>query len=218
MRELFQRQLISKLLKKIGISKRDVIIHSDCDEIPRNTIIRNLNDNSMDINALIELKAYSTKLNLYDGMWARVRVVSGANYKSIAKLRQDIFLYNNYHLRRHKLPFMMVPDFWTHRFYGLHNFPQIILRTPKLRLITNGGWHFNNLFDFEQIIEKIINSSHYEWNTDEVMKNLKQRYLLGQDIYTGKQKQVVPIDNSFPTYILQNMTKWSNYILVDHDS
>jgi hypothetical protein len=176
-----------------------------------------LSENCTSINALIELKAYSTRLNLYEGLWARVRVVSGANYKSIAKLRQDIFLFNHYDLRRHKIPLIRVPDFFTHRFYGLHHFPQLIVKKPELQIIKDGGWHFNNLFEYKQIIEKIKNSSHYEWNTNEVMEKLEHRYLLGQDIYTGKQFKVVNVDNSFPTTILQNISKWSEFIMQEDD-
>lgn len=211
-RELRQRQLISTHLKNYKLTVNDLIIHSDCDEIPRRTVIEDLAKAKINYNILLELNNYSTRLNLSAGLWARVRVVSGNNYKSIAQLRQDIFLYNSYHLRKHRLPIIRVPDFWTKRYFGLWVFPQFVFSKPNLQILKNGGWHFNNLFDIKQIIAKVEASSHQELNTPEIIQQIVKRYQLGQDIYRGTQFHFVPIDETFPKAIYENQTYWADFI------
>ncbi len=211
-RELRQRELITAHLKNYKLTKNDLIIHSDCDEIPRRTVIEDLVKVKSSYNIILELSNYSTRLNLYAGLWPRVRVVSGENFKSVAKLRQDIFLYENYDLRRHHVPIIRVPDYWTHRKFGLWVFPQILFSKPNLEIIENGGWHFNNLFPLEKIIEKVESFSHQELNTNEIKLQIAKRYQLGRDILHGTQFHFVPIDETFPEAVYKNQKSWSDYI------
>lgn len=214
-RELHQRQLISKRLKSIGLSKQDLIIHSDCDEIPKKSVLLSLIKLNEDINVLLELKAYSMHINLSDGTWQRGQIISGNLYRSIAKMRQDMYIFQNYDLRRLKLPLMRVPIHFTHRYFGLWFFPQVVITKPKIQIVRNAGWHFNNLFKFSQIAEKIAASSHTELDTLEVHSKLRKRYDLGEDIYTGRKLQVVKIDESYPAVIQNNLKEWSEYIIDD---
>jgi beta-1,4-mannosyl-glycoprotein beta-1,4-N-acetylglucosaminyltransferase len=212
-RELRQRQLISKHLKLFKLGKADLIIHSDCDEIPKKNVVLSLAKLNQDVNVLLELKAYSTRINLSDGIWLRGQVISGNLYSSIAKMRQDIFIFQNYDLRRHKLPFMRVPIHFTHRYFGLWFFPQVVINKPKLQIVSNAGWHFNNLFKLSQIAEKIVSSSHTELDTLEVHSKLSERYKLGKDPYTGKKLKIVDIDETYPVSIQNNLEIWSEYII-----
>jgi len=212
-REARQRELITRYLKSLKLTKHDLIIHSDCDEIPRGKIIADIKKNNTTCNILLELSAYSTRLNLYEGQWTRARVVSGDLFKSIAKLKQDIFLFSNLDLRRHNFPLIRISDFFSHRYFGLWNLPQIVWRKPDITVIKNGGWHFNNLFPLDQIIEKIESSSHQELNTKEIKAKVLEHYKAGQDVYTGRQYKPVPLDQSFPQCITENLAEWADYIL-----
>ena len=212
-REARQRELITRYLKSLKLTKHDLIIHSDCDEIPRGKIIADIKKNNTTCNILLELSAYSTRLNLYEGQWTRARVVSGDLFKSIAKLKQDIFLFSNLDLRRHNFPLIRISDFFSHRYFGLWNLPQIVWRKPDITVIKNGGWHFNNLFPLDQIIEKIESSSHQELNTKEIKAKVLEHYKAGQDVYTGRQYKPVPLDQSFPQCITENLPEWADYIL-----
>lgn len=212
-REARQRELITRYLKSLKLTKHDLIIHSDCDEIPRGKIIADIKKNNTTCNILLELNAYSTRLNLYEGQWTRARVVSGDLFKSIAKLKQDIFLFSNLDLRRHNFPLIRISDFFSHRYFGLWNLPQIVWRKPDITVIKNGGWHFNNLFPLDQIIEKIESSSHQELNTKEIKAKVLEHYKAGQDVYTGRQYKPVPLDQSFPQCITENLPEWADYIL-----
>ena len=210
-REMHQRQCISKFLKRISLSDADYIIHSDCDEIPRSsTLIKELAHN--DCNILFEINNYVNYLNLYAGKWTRIRVVSGNNYKSVIRMRQDIFLFLDFDKRRHKFPFVRVPDFWTHRIFYLWKLPQFTMIKPNLRVVKNGGWHFNNLFNAEDIIFKIESSSHTEMNTEEIKKVAIARFKQGREIYTGEKYEVVEIDASYPSFVFNNISRWSKFI------
>jgi beta-1,4-mannosyl-glycoprotein beta-1,4-N-acetylglucosaminyltransferase len=210
-REMQQRNCISKFLSKIPILDGDFVIHSDCDEIPRaSTLISELNSNNC--NLLFELDNYVNYLNLYAGKWRRIRVVSGNNFKSVVRMKQDIFLFSDFEKRRHKFPFIRVPVFWTHRKFFLWKIPQFIQEKPNLKLVENGGWHFNNLFDAEEIISKIESSSHTEMNTEEIKSAAIDRFKQGREIYTGEKYKMVEIDDSFPTIVYKNISKWSKFI------
>jgi beta-1,4-mannosyl-glycoprotein beta-1,4-N-acetylglucosaminyltransferase len=211
-REMHQRQSISKFLKTLSIANTDIIIHSDCDEIPRASVLLKEVVPDRSCNLLLELNNYVNYLNLYAGKWQRVRIVSGYNYKSIIKMRQAIFLFNAFEKRRHKLPLIRVTDFWTHRKFYLWKLPQFIWNKPSLKLIKNGGWHFNNLFGVEGIISKIENSSHTELNTDDVRRLAIYRYLNGSDVYTGEKYKIVKINESYPSIIYNNISRWEKFI------
>jgi hypothetical protein len=128
-------------------------------------------------------------------------------------MRQDIFLFSHLDLRRHNFPLIQISDFFSHRYFGLWNLPQIVWKKPDITVIKNGGWHFNNLFKLDQIIEKIESSSHKEWNTEETKTKIFERHRLGQDVYTGKQFKIMPLDQSFPQCINENLVEWTDYIL-----
>jgi beta-1,4-mannosyl-glycoprotein beta-1,4-N-acetylglucosaminyltransferase len=83
---------------------------------------------------------------------------------------------------------------------------------PNLRIVENGGWHFNNLFNAEDIISKIESSSHTEMNTEEIKKLAIARFKQGRDIYTGEKYGVVEIDASYPATIFNNVSRWSKFI------
>lgn len=209
-REIHQRKAISKYLNKLKIRKSDLIIYSDCDEIPRASIISSLKNKS-NCNVLLEMRNFTNYLNMELGVWSRARVVSGKNYRSIENLRQDIFLHSLYERRGVKKYVTRVPYFWTTRNFYLWKIPKIFL-PKKLEVINNSGWHFNNLFSREQIISKITESAHTELNTHNAAEIAIKNYLSGKDIYFGKQYQKVQIDDSYPKCILTNISEWRNFI------
>lgn len=212
-REQQQRESISKFLKSFSLSKTDIIIHSDCDEIPRGKLINKLLESGNEYNLLLELDSYSTRLNLYTGPWLRCRIVSGHLYKSIMKMRQDIFLYNAYEYRRHNIPIIRVDEYFTTRRFGLWKLPKVVFAKPKIEIISKGGWHFNNLYPLEDILYKIEASSANHLNTAKIRQSAPGRYNLGQDIYFGTQYMKVAIDDTFPECVRNNLAVWSEFIL-----
>lgn len=208
--EIYQREAITKYILSNNLASGNFIIHSDCDEIPRAAVIRDLMDRSNTGSYLLELNNYANALNLSDGKWQRGRMVSGDLFKGVQQMRKDIYLKMVFDNKRRDYGLFRSTDFWTTRTQFI-SIPNLETR-PKMALIANAGWHFNNLMLPSEIIDKIQNSSHTEWNTEETRKKALRYFIEGRDIYTGKHFTKVSIDESFPASIRQNLAEWREFI------
>ncbi|CAN2170189.1 Glycosyl transferase, family 17 [Candidatus Nanopelagicaceae bacterium] len=210
-REMLQRQQITTYLKSLRLSDSDLIIHSDCDEIPRASIVKELSFQKSPVDAILELDNYANYLNARDGVWSRGRIQSFGQFRSIQHMRADIFIKAASKYRRHRLPFMRLTDFWSSKRFPFNVLPEFI-RGADIQIVENAGWHFNNLIDESEIVQKIESSCHVEWNTEDVRINALSNYRNAADIYTGQKHQIVEIDETFPSYILLNQDRWKRFI------
>ncbi len=210
-REMIQRQEITKYLKTLRLSKTDLIIHSDCDEIPRATIVKDLKSRKTSVDVILELDNFANYLNAKDGVWPRGRIQSFSHFRSIQHMRADIFIFKAAKHRRHRLPFMRLTDFWSSKRYPFNALPEFI-KVKELQILEKSGWHFNNLIDESEIIQKIESRSHVEWNTEAVRMNAILNYKNGRDIYTGAKHEIVEIDSTYPKCVVENITRWKRFI------
>jgi len=209
--EMLQRQKITGYVKRLKLNAQDLILHSDCDEVPRASVIQELASSVTPVDAILELDNYANYLNTKDGVWPRGRVQSFSNFRSVQHMRADIFIQSAARHRRHKLPFMRLTDFWSAKRFPFHSLPEYVVQ-KNLDLIKNAGWHFNNLIDENEIITKIESSSHTEWNSREVRESAVFNYRNAADIYTGIKHTIVEIDETFPRYIVSNLDRWSSFV------
>jgi beta-1,4-mannosyl-glycoprotein beta-1,4-N-acetylglucosaminyltransferase len=80
-------------------------------------------------------------------------------------------------------------------------------------LIENAGWHFSFLGDADNVRLKLASYEHTENNISSNVDNMEQRINEGLDpIGRSNRLQVVPIDDSYPEYIINNQEKYSQYI------
>ncbi len=126
---MFQREQITKYLNMLSLSDETLVIHSDCDEIPRAAILEQLS--GANTNVLLGLTNFANYINLQDWIWWRGQVISWKNFKGIQRMRQDIFLDNTLQHRRHSFSIMRIPDFWTTRRFNLWKLPELV-REPEL--------------------------------------------------------------------------------------
>jgi beta-1,4-mannosyl-glycoprotein beta-1,4-N-acetylglucosaminyltransferase len=88
---------------------------------------------------------------------------------------------------------------------------------PKnLQIIENGGWHFAYLQSPENIKKKIKSFAHGEFNkvnfTDE--KTIEEKIKMKKDIFDRNiSYKKVPLDDSFPKYIIDNKEKFAQWII-----
>ena len=88
---------------------------------------------------------------------------------------------------------------------------------PKnLQIIENGGWHFAYLQSPENISKKIKSFAHGEFNkvnfTDE--KTIEEKIKMEKDIFDRNiSYKKVPLDDSFPKYIVDNKEKFVQWII-----
>ena len=211
-REMLQRQRITSYLRTLNLSDSDLIIHSDCDEIPRATIVKQLKSQKAPVDVILELDNYANYLNAKDGVWPRGRIQSYSRFRSIQHMRADIFIHQVAGHRRHRLPFMRLTDFWSSKRYPFNALPEFI-RINDLKVLEKSGWHFNNLVDESEIIQKIESSCHVEWNTEVIKSNAIINYKNACDIYTGAKHQIVTVDQSYPRYVFENLDRWKPFII-----
>ena len=194
LRENFQRNCISRGLKKAG--NEDLIMISDLDEIPNPAAIKLFHVNMR--YAAFQQKLYYYKLNLQsetDPLWLGTRICVKKYLKSPQWLRE---------LKFKKRPF------W---------------RIDKLRLnniLIDGGWHFCNLKNAENLSYKYKNlcetNDPYHFkekinekylDTNKIQENInKGKDLIGRD----DAYQKIEIDKSYPDYFLKNINNYKDWI------
>jgi beta-1,4-mannosyl-glycoprotein beta-1,4-N-acetylglucosaminyltransferase len=88
------------------------------------------------------------------------------------------------------------------RFHTLH--PQSV---------DNGGWHFNFMGGADAIRQKIRSYAHQEYATLDNLFKVEDRLGHLQDVLGRQDKyEVVPLDNTYPKYVLENQSKFSHLI------
>ena len=189
--EEIQRNYILEGIK--DADQNDIILFSDSDEIPNPKKLKNFNLNKK--YAIFMQNFYVYKLNIfnkYETPWEGTRAIRKKNLKSFNHLRKKIVSKN---LNKSILKFWIEKD---------------------IEIILDGGWHFNNLYDPNQLSEKIKVSPHQEYNLDKFtnIENIKQKISNLEDLYErGHKYQKVLIDDSFPDYIKNNKLIFDKFIL-----
>ena len=81
--------------------------------------------------------------------------------------------------------------------------------------ILDGGWHFSYLQTPEEILNKIKSFSHGEFNNETInLEDIENKISKNQDIFNrGFKLKKVDLDNNFPSYIINNKTKFSKWII-----
>ena len=194
LRENHQRNCISRGLK--NTLENDLIIISDLDEIPNPQALKNFSPSMK--YAVFKQKHFYYKINLQsqkNPYWQGSRICVKKFLKSPQWLRELKFK------KRH---------FW--------RLDKLILNN----IIDNGGWHFCNLKNEEQLLYKYKNlcetNDPYNFNEkiDEKylqLDEIKKRINLGQDIIGSNEIYKAPkLDSSFPKYILENKSVYKEWI------
>jgi beta-1,4-mannosyl-glycoprotein beta-1,4-N-acetylglucosaminyltransferase len=179
----FQKDQIRRGLK--DAKPEDILIISDIDEIPRPEKIRAYKDS-----------------------------------KSIKVFEQNFYYYflNGLSMKKDNSPelwrgpvMLKMKDFSSFK------------KTRKLRgkensgitIVKDGGWHFSYLGGIEKIISKIEALEHTEFNKDYYKdpERLEEIINTGKDIFDrGANYKFVPIDESFPAYLRNNISKFEHLI------
>ena len=188
--QAIQREFILKNLD--FASEEDYILFSDPDEIPNPKLLKNFNLKKK--YGIFNQLFFNYKFNLfnsYETPWEGTRVCKKKNLKSIDFLRQKIkaknLKYNFFRIDKEK----------------------------NIELFDDGGWHFNNIMSPEQISLKLKTYAHNEFSSDEFssINIIKDKIDKKIDLFNrGYNYKVVPIDNTFPEYLKNNINKYKNFI------
>lgn len=78
--------------------------------------------------------------------------------------------------------------------------------------ITNGGWHFSFMGGEEMVRTKITSYSARDLANEQVLANIKNNIENDQDVFFRGKLTKVELDNTFPQYVLNNLSKYSKMI------
>ena len=180
-REIYSRNSVMNLNI---FNDEDLILTSDCDEIPNPEVLKYVNDWINDDNHFtFNQVAYHGYLNnLYSEKWfgtraATYKYMKNTTVNNIREATED-----------------------ENKITG--------------SIITNAGWHFTYCGDANHIKEKIHSFCDRHFDTPEVLDEIENNLEKGKDVLNrnGINYRIVNIDDSFPKYIVDNQKKYSYLI------
>ena len=197
----YQRNQILKGLK--DAKEDDIIMYSDNDEIPN---LKGINFNSIKEKIILfKQKIFYYKLNLlYPKLnWYGTKCCRYKNLKKISWLRD---------IKTKKYPLYRIDVLFSD------------LKYIKLKIIENGGWHFSNLKNPEELLRKYLNDEmHAEFEQREIdinnIKDFINRKVINYNHF-AKQKsdrqssefKLKKITNDIlPKYIIDNYEKYKDW-------
>jgi beta-1,4-mannosyl-glycoprotein beta-1,4-N-acetylglucosaminyltransferase len=187
-RDQFQRNSLERGYK--NFSDDDLIMISDIDEIPNPKKISEFKiENKYACFIQKNFQAKINNLNITQENWLGTKICKKKFLKSPQWLR-------NIKTKKRK--------FW-------HFF-----RDREPQIISNGGWHFSFLKKQELIQKKIKSFAHQEFNKSNLtdLESIKKRVRSGTDIFERPYKyKKIELNSEFPEYILENKSKFKDWIL-----
>ena len=185
-------------------SEDDVVLLSDSDEIP-NLDVCDIKNIGNDIY-IFEQKMFNYKFNLYYDLipWFGTRACKIKNLKSFAWLKD---------LKIKKYPYWRIDVLFSD------------LKSNKVKIINNAGWHFNNLLTAEKLYNKLINQGHHNEFDDSgiTLENLKAKIenrlafynhkadKKDNDKYNFEYKLKKISDDQLPRYLVENKEKYQKW-------
>ena len=185
-------------------SEDDVVLLSDSDEIP-NLDVCDIKNIGNDIY-IFEQKMFNYKFNLYYDLipWFGTRACKIKNLKSFAWLKD---------LKIKKYPLWRIDVLFSD------------LKSNKVKIINNAGWHFNNLLTAEKLYNKLINQGHHNEFDDSgiTLENLKAKIenrlafynhkadKKDNDKYNFEYKLKKISDDQLPKYLVENKEKYQKW-------
>ena len=191
--ENFQRNQILLGLQKAN--DKDLILISDCDEIPNLKVIKNIDLKEFRNNIFaFEQKCFYFKFNLLNprsNPWYGSRLTS-------------------YNFLKKNTPQKI-------RNYKIKQYPFWRVDKPKNAIILkNGGWHFSFLNNIKNIKLKLESFAHTEFNKNIYTnkRNLESKIKNYKDLFDNNiSLKKITLGNSFPKYLIKNKKKFKEWIV-----
>jgi len=205
--EHFQRNAIVRGLKQGRPD--DLVMVSDLDEIPRATTVSRAKTQIPNESSLAHavLNSWLIKCLSYpkDLRWQLRK-----KHPYIWKFRMHTF---NYYLncRQMEPAFCFGTRLLRYRDYSSAE----EIRHSGYQIIEDGGWHFSYMGGAERIRQKVAAYAHQEYNQPQFMElsALEASINRGENLFNKDwQLKFVPLDDSFPRYILEHRDQFSSWI------
>lgn len=193
-REMFQRKCIERGLQ--DLQDDDIVIVSDCDEIPRPAAVEAIKADENDYDRYI----LAIPLNYYRFNFLMINPHSKQNNIIVTRGRVFTDPQNEraFTFSRGSLPMHYAEEGFC--------------------VIEHGGWHFTYFGQTDHAKNKIKNFAHAETNVPEIMDKLDVNYmienkvgLLGFDYH--ERFEYIKVDEYFPQTLLNNLEKYKDMIV-----
>ena len=197
-----QRNYIGNALK--NFSPKDYVIYSDNDEIPN---LENFDFKKNKEKIIIfnqKLFYYKFNLTLPHVKWFGSKACKLKDLKNIDLLRA---------IKNKKYPFFRVDTLFSD------------IKYQSVNLVSNGGWHFSNLKNVEELERKFLNDenhSEYEMqghDVERIRQNIKNRSIDynhnakqdSSDRFSPSKLQLAD-NNILPNYLKKNLEKYKEWL------
>jgi hypothetical protein len=190
-REKYQRYAAIQQLQ--DVRPEDIVIVSDCDEIPRAEMIEMIKEDVNDYDRyLMWIPQLQYKINYlkiqYPSRHGVIMVTRGRAFTNPQQEREYSFFWNP--------------------------------KPVNTVMIDHGGWHFTYFGNNEHCINKIQNFAHTEQNRANIIDQFNIDWMIrnkygaeGKD--STERFEWVVVDEYFPKCITENLEKWSHMIIPD---
>lgn len=192
--EHHQRNSIFKGIEQAD--SNDMIIISDCDEIPRKESIIDIRNNPREIIGF-RIPYFNFKFNyllINNTESYHVWITAGRKYR-IAQ-----------------------PESFRNNRFGLNNLP-FNYDDGQVKIYEHSGWHFTYLGNTEWIKKKIKSFAHTELNKEDVLNRIDVDTMIEKGVgfnpLDARKFSKVLLDDYFPKTILENKQRYKHYILDD---
>lgn len=201
-RDKFQKNALAKALT--DVSDEDVLILSDVDEIPNPVVLHEL-VKRFDPDKIYHL----AQRNFY--CYLNMEEVSG-NLLSITGefpgVERRMWLGTKVFAKKN------IPE------SGIIDLREISPEDPRSVRVADGGWHFGYMGSCHEtdvsrrVGTKVVAAAHQEYNTEDVLAEVKDRLILGEDIF-GRNAvfQWAVVDESYPQYLLEHKSEYDYLIM-----
>ena len=103
---------------------------------------------------------------------------------------------------------------------GIIDLREISPEDPRSVRVADGGWHFGYMGSCHEtdvsrrVGTKVVAAAHQEYNTEDVLAEVKDRLILGEDIF-GRNAvlQWAVVDESYPQYLLEHKSEYDYLIM-----
>ena len=201
-RDKFQKNALAKALT--DASDEDVLILSDVDEIPNPAVLQEL-VKRFDPDKIYHL----AQRNFY--CYLNMEEISG-NLLSITGefpgVERRMWLGTKVFAKKN------IPE------SGIIDLREISPEDPRSVRVADGGWHFGYMGSCHEtdvsrrVGTKVAAAAHQEYNTEDVLAEVKDRLILGEDIF-GRNAvfQWAVVDESYPQYLLEHKSEYDYLIM-----
>ena len=192
-REKYQRYIAYKELT--DISPEDLLIISDCDEIPRADMIEMIRDDENDYDRYIVYVAqFNYKINY-------MKIQHPSSHPSIIVTRGRVFTNPQ---QEREFSF-----YWN-------------AKPANTVSVHHGGWHFTYFGNEDHCLNKIKSFAHTEQNIGKIVNEYNIAWMIrnkygheGIDSKHNERFEYVVVNDYFPKCITENLEQWSHMIIPD---